>query len=196
LIDPQDTDGAYRLNFQGGWTHDSSGALPNGTNAYANTYYNLQTNLTTSNGHLSYFSFTNNATADMVEIGAFSSSGAGTERDSFIRVLFIDRAYFPWGGGDPNVIQTGSNGFYLLNAKTSTTTDGWRNGTKILNAGTSLNRGLPNLNAYIGALNANGSVGNYSTRGCSFASIGESIPAGLEDDYYTIVDDYQTNLGR
>src|SRR5262245_27713895 len=35
LKDPQDTNGAYRLDFQGGWSHTSSGADPNGTTGYA-----------------------------------------------------------------------------------------------------------------------------------------------------------------
>lgn len=37
LKDPRDIDAAYRLTFSGGWTHNSLGALPNGTNAYADT---------------------------------------------------------------------------------------------------------------------------------------------------------------
>jgi hypothetical protein len=198
LIDPQDTDGAYRLQFNGGWTHDSSGATPNGTTGFARTYYIPNDNLTTANGHLSYFSIDDTASADMVEIGCIDNTGTGgNPTDTFIRALYVGRAYFPWGGGDPNVGQTGSDGFYLLNAKTSTTTDGWRNGTKILNAGTSLNRGLPQTDIYIGAGNFQGLTAfAYSNRGCSFASIGETIPSGLEDDYYTIVSDYQSNLGR
>jgi hypothetical protein len=39
-MNPLDTNGAYRLTFAGGWTHSANGALPNGTNAYANTFYN------------------------------------------------------------------------------------------------------------------------------------------------------------
>jgi hypothetical protein len=197
LKDPQDTNAAYRLNFVGGWTHNSSGSLPNGTNAYADTYYNLLSNLTTSNGNLSYFSFTNTASSDRVEIGAIDLSGpGGTPTDSFIRALFADRAYFPWGGGDPNTPQFSSNGFYLLNVTTSTTIDGWRNGTKIVNGGTTLNRGLPNLNVYIGALNDNGTPNAYSNRGCSFATIGDTIASGKETTFSTIVNDFQSDLGR
>ena len=38
LKNPADTNAAYRLSFVGGWTHSSTGALPNGTNAYADTF--------------------------------------------------------------------------------------------------------------------------------------------------------------
>jgi hypothetical protein len=38
LKNPLDTNAAFRLSFVGGWTHSASGVLPNGTNAYANTF--------------------------------------------------------------------------------------------------------------------------------------------------------------
>jgi len=40
LKDPRDLDAAYRLQFNGGITHSSNGALPNGTNGYADTFFN------------------------------------------------------------------------------------------------------------------------------------------------------------
>jgi len=45
LKDPNDTDGAYRLTFGGGWTHDSTGVTPNGTTGYADTHINASTDL-------------------------------------------------------------------------------------------------------------------------------------------------------
>ena len=38
LKNPADTNVAFRLSFVGGWTHSGNGALPNATNAYAETY--------------------------------------------------------------------------------------------------------------------------------------------------------------
>lgn len=40
LIDPQDTNGAMRLTFSGGWTIGATGIKGNSTNAYADTYWN------------------------------------------------------------------------------------------------------------------------------------------------------------
>jgi len=34
LKDPRDLDAAFRLVFNGGWTHSSTGATPNGTNGF------------------------------------------------------------------------------------------------------------------------------------------------------------------
>jgi hypothetical protein len=38
LKDPRDLDAAYRLQFGGGWVHNTNGATGNGTNTFANTY--------------------------------------------------------------------------------------------------------------------------------------------------------------
>lgn len=43
LVDPRDTDDAYRLTFSGGWTHNANGIKSNGSNTSANTYLNLRT---------------------------------------------------------------------------------------------------------------------------------------------------------
>ena len=61
LKDPQDTNAAFRLVFTGGWTHSSTGALPNSTNAFANTYLDSAT--IGSTGSLGYYSRTNLLTA-------------------------------------------------------------------------------------------------------------------------------------
>jgi hypothetical protein len=39
LRDPRDSNDAYRLNFNGGWTHDARGIKGNGINTYADTFY-------------------------------------------------------------------------------------------------------------------------------------------------------------
>jgi hypothetical protein len=35
LVNPVDSNAAFRLTFYGGWTYSALGGLPNGTNAYA-----------------------------------------------------------------------------------------------------------------------------------------------------------------
>ena len=49
LKDPRDLDAAFRLTFSGGWTHSSTGALPNGTTGYAETYFNPTTGYSVNN---------------------------------------------------------------------------------------------------------------------------------------------------
>ena len=56
LKDPRDLDAAFRLTFSTGWTHSSTGMLPNGTSAYANTF--IAGNTYSTNIHLSFYSGT------------------------------------------------------------------------------------------------------------------------------------------
>ena len=58
LKNPVDSDGAYRLVFNGGWVHSSTGILGNGTNTYANTKVPMNL-LPQNSAHLSIYSRTN-----------------------------------------------------------------------------------------------------------------------------------------
>lgn len=197
LKNPQDTDAAFRLNFVGGWTHNSSGARGNGTNAYADTFYNLTTMATNSNSSISYFSFTSSSFADMSEIGA--QDIASPSNEVFIQVAYNNEiTYYSWTGDDPKIFLSGQNsqGFFIQNVQTATTVDGWKNGTRVITNGASFNRTLPNINLYLGAANFFGSAGRFSNRGCSFATLGNTIPSGKEATFSTIVNTFQSNLGR
>ena len=59
LKDPRDLDAAYRLGFNGGWTHSSTGALPNGVNAWANTFLASQDTLSLNSTSFGVYSRTN-----------------------------------------------------------------------------------------------------------------------------------------
>ena len=51
LKNPQDTNAAYRLSFAGGWTHNSSGAKPDGVSGtYADTFFIPSTGFATVTG--------------------------------------------------------------------------------------------------------------------------------------------------
>ena len=74
LKDPRDLDAARRIRFYGGWTHSSTGAQPNGTNGWGNTYYNASTDsINIVESHISYYSRTNTDNTG-VEIGVQGSS--------------------------------------------------------------------------------------------------------------------------
>jgi hypothetical protein len=62
LIDPRDLDAAFRLDFNGGWTHEPGNAIPNGINGYADTHLNPVSNLTQP-GNLYYGLYINQYTS-------------------------------------------------------------------------------------------------------------------------------------
>ena len=69
LKNPVDTDAAFRLVFNGGWTHSSNGILGNGTNSYANTKLGMNI-LPQDNAHMTIYSRTN-STGNIVEMGTY-----------------------------------------------------------------------------------------------------------------------------
>ena len=75
LKDPRDLDAAFRLVFNGGWTHSSTGATPNGTNGYADTYLVPSTQIASINSaHISFYSRTNsNSSCDIGVSNAIAS---------------------------------------------------------------------------------------------------------------------------
>ena len=190
LKDPQDTNGAYRLSFQGGWTFNSSGAKPDGASGtYANTFFTPQTGWTTTNGHMSYYSFTNTS-GNFVEIGADNSSDGGGE--CLTALSYGGTQYVFYGASGGGVGTANSTGFMILNK--STNTQGWRNGTKVIDTGATPSK-LSNYTLTLASENAI-TIGTYrnSDRGCSFSSIGATLsdPAG----FTTVINNYQTELSR
>ena len=88
LKNPLDTDAAFRLVFNGGWTHSTDGALPNGINGYANTYLNpVIESLTYNNNHLSFYSRTSAAggATNFYEMGSGTNAAGGTS--IFTRII-------------------------------------------------------------------------------------------------------------
>ena len=83
-MNPVDTDAAYRLTFVGGWTQSTSGATPNGTNGYAQTYLNPFniSGFTLSGGSMGVYCGTNGPSGAAIG-GAGAGRGIG-DGDSWI----------------------------------------------------------------------------------------------------------------
>lgn len=190
LKDPQDTDGAFRLVFYGGWTHSSTGALPNGSNAYANTKYNPNVSGSLNSGHLSYYSRTNSNLTE-VEIGAQSGPGSS--------LLEIRTSGTTYSIINSNTYMTYSDanslGFYKANRTASNVTNAWKNGVKLVDSSLT-SSALVNNEIYLGAFNNGGNISFYSTKECAFASIGDGLTDTEAGNFYTAVNAFNTTLSR
>jgi hypothetical protein len=191
LKDPRDLDAAFRLNFVGGWTHSSTGAKPNGTNAYANTYFSPSANLSAISTHLSYYSRTD-VNLTEVEIGSQSVNAY-----TIIEARTANTSYFLINTNTiTGVSDTNSAAFYIGNRTGSFVTNGFRNNIKIFNSSSSASA-LPPNNIYIGALhNASATPQYYSTKECAFATIGDGLTDTEAANFYTAVQAFQVALGR
>ena len=199
LLNPLDTNAAYRLSFQGGWTHSASGATPNGTNAYAITYITPSA-ITENSSHLTYYS-RSNTLGTIIDAGIFGS-GANTY-NLLIRYtgggfegLFSD--VYNYNTNRINVTTNlDSRGFYQITRTDSTTHKAYKNGFQTGSTNTNASSGFVSLtgNLTLGARN-DLPAGTYSNRQCAFASSGKGFDDGQSQLYYQIVEKYQVALSR
>jgi len=192
LKNPADTDAAFRLLFVGGWVHSVNGALPNGTNAYANTFYNCNVQSTVSNACFGAYSRTNSITGVQV-YGAFTSTNTVRMFHNFSGPN-IQIVANPGGiGYTPNV----STGFFLSRRESSTLNQSYRNG---VSGGTSTvsTTNLPPHNFYFGAANSDGNTQFYTTHQLAFGILGGNATITDADslNLYNIVQTFQTTLNR
>jgi hypothetical protein len=201
LVNPQDTDAAFRLVFTGGWTHSSTGAKGNGSTAWADTFLIPNTSLTTTSGHLSYYSRLQSQETTNLEWGCQNSGGSNIVSFAIARAT-TNISSWRFGtnaaGATPTFSGTSSQGLYLGNQNGSGINDRnmYRNGVKGSAQTATGTPSMPTVKLYLNALNNNGTAANWSPKECAFASVGDGLTDLEIRNYYTLVQAYQTALGR
>jgi len=196
FMDARDLDVAFRIAFNGGWTHSSTGALPNGVNAFADTYLNPSISLSQNNCGFSYYSRTNRS-LNYGAIGVYSP--ANYQFCIILRDLtnnIYNRLATTVYAGDAYSCLN-SNGFYTSTRSISSYSKLFRNGTSLGN-GAVTSTGLPNGTFYIGGLNYIGSlVAQYpDNEEFAFNAIHNGLTDGEAATFYTITQTFQTSLSR
>jgi hypothetical protein len=195
LINPADTNAAFRLVFFGGWTHTTNGAQGNGTNTYADSFFIPSTQYSViDNAALSVYSRTN-IVQGACEIGCFNGS------NSALQINVATTAFAPQNTGtymnnvtESKFADTDSRGFYIT-SRTGTTVTMFENSTlKVTQTTTALAR--PNVKIYVGAQNNAGAANIPSSKQLAFASIGDGLTNTDAANFYTAVQAFQTTLGR
>jgi hypothetical protein len=177
----------YDLNYNGGWTFNSSGATPNGTTGYADTSYppNLQGQ---NNIHMSVYN-TQESTGSRVEMG---STSAGS--DIQIVSNFGANNYSAINNGGQVGGPITSSGFIVISRTGSTNFNYFLNGSKTTKGQSSI---PPNsFNVYIGCRNSSGTPEYYDTKQKAFASIGSGLSDADVANLTAIINTFQTSLGR
>jgi hypothetical protein len=194
LVNPVDSDAAFRLVFNGGWTHSSNGATPNGTNAYADTKLNPSVVINNINdGHLSYYSRSNTSGISAVEMGCANEI---TAFDMFIKFgSNLAGACINMLDSNTFTNNNDTTGFYHANQNnTANIRKMFRNGNSIATQNVFQNS-TPSLNIFIGARNSISSA-FYTNRQCAFSSIGNGLTDTEAANLYTRVQAFQTALSR
>ena len=189
LKDPQDTNAAFRLVFIGGWTHSANGALPNGANAYANTFLSpSQTN---------YLDFAygdylrTNSDGVFAEMGqAISPAGVF----SYTRLTnSINMSYASTGVVVPN---TDSRRSYFFSQQSGALTN-YKDGLILDTRGYTPNNISSITSSYfLSARNLNPGAGQYSNREKAFTFFSNGIDSTEASNLNTAIVSFQTTLGR
>ncbi len=192
LKDPRDLDAAFRLVFNGGWTHSSTGVLPNGTNGYADTYLVPSTNLVTNNHVSIYLNTLFTTGSSPYNIGSYNS----TTQALAIRAMgTIDNNSRTYNYRLLDVANTSGNsaGFWLNNIISSNHRQLRNN---VLRSSATKQGTVPTLKVYLGALNINGVASLFSNQSIALSTIGDNLTATEEGNLYTAVQAFQTTLSR
>ena len=201
LKDPRDVDAAFRLTFIGGWTHSSTGADPNGTNGYADTYLVPTVSLTNNSTHISVYSREIGAASGSNERVEIASTAADPNRFEIVTntngFQFSDHYNF---NTNRIVKAPGADGrgYFVSNRRTSTEHKFFRNNVQVQFTNTSTSSGFTSLiyNFYIASLRSPSGFYYYSEKETAFVTIGDGLTDTDATRLYNIVDLYQKRLGR
>jgi hypothetical protein len=194
LKNPLDTDAAFRLVFNGGWTHSANGATPNGTNGYADTFFIPSTHLTTSSAHFSKYNRTNDlagSKADGVRDGQNSTFFQHNFTSANICIGEV--------GGVVSYIQTDSRGLFTGVRTATNVSKVFKNSTQQGSTNTTTITALPQYNLILGArgdYTPSFAATNYNSYQCAFASIGDGLTDTEAANFYTAVQNFNTALAR
>ena len=192
LKNPADSNEAYRLSFQGGWTHNSTGSIPNGVTAYANTYIQPSNNFLGQDSFSGWYYSNSTPSPSFPNLyGAIllgGNNGIGIQHGNNYHYINSTEGNtnftLPRQKGLIGASRTGSASFKIY-------TTGSVSATLLATSTTPIS-----LNIYLSAANASGTTRDFNDSACSFAAFGKGLNDAEVSTLNTIVHQYQTLLGR
>lgn len=188
LVNPLDTNGAFRLTFHGtSWAFSSGGMTP--TNAYANTYI---TSLTTNSNSLGSYVRTNQ-TSNAVICGSYISAAQMYQMN-----ISTGTGYYYYS--TTTNVETASaiadsKGFFIATTRSSNDREIYRNGTSLTTKTTNETTVNTNIANYLGSRNANGVADSFSSQQISFHFQGLGLTDTEVTNFYNRVQTLMTYFG-
>lgn len=190
LKNPLDTDAAFRLVFNGGWTHSANGALPNGTNAFADTKLLPQTIIGALD--ISFGVYIPNAHKDQSGHGSWNGVG---QRCNLLQ--FVGIHYSQITTTSTMAQQTAVLSKFISTSRLNATTHKLYNNGAVLNTNTTNETiTLPNVNFTWSYINGSGADTQYGNNELRFSYISNGLTDTEMTNLYTTVQAFQTTLGR
>lgn len=191
----------FTLSFEGGY-FSSTGYSPSG--AYARTGYIPSVNATVGSFSLSYYSRTNQASANAIEIGVGNYT-SGADQNAYLALNLT-------GGIAKSIIETpqsqattyspvsDTRGLFVASRTSSASNGIYRNGSLLNLSTVATSTSRPSFQIMLGCVNSVVSGTDRATwtslKECAFASIGFGLTAAQVATFYNIIQNFQTTLGR
>ena len=194
LVNPVDSDAAFRLVFNGGWTHSSNGATANGTNGYADTRLNPLSVFSTNYSSFGVY-WRNTFSATQTNIIGCCTDSVTSRFD----LGYDNGVSTPFTTNAANNINTGvdtdNRGLLISTRQGINTNKLFRNAILKVNTASTFTAN-PNRNFYFAARN-NASIDYFANnQNIAFGHIGDSLTDTEAANLYTAVQAFQTALSR
>lgn len=186
--------GSFSASFVNNPVASANGLQTNGTNNYLNSNYSINSNVTSS-FHLSYYKRTGRNTGDNIDAGAFNET---TARGIFLAAQLtstlsrarqystaMDNSAAPYTGSFMTTADTTHSSLYKGSVEKAS--------IALSNPGA-----LTTGSITLGAMRSNqsGNPAYYTSASYAFMTIGQHISGSDATNFVTIVQNYQTELGR
>ena len=190
LVNPIDSDAAFRLVFNGGWTMSNQGATPNGTNAWGDT--KLPNNTMSQNSMTMCTYLRTDTLLTTGDLGVWSG-GFGSIIYSRDGLGFFTGINNSTTTNRVSVLNSNSLGFFLNKRTSATEIVLQKNATQTTLASNSQN--LLTSNFIIGRT-GDYTAGEYSNRQTAFVGIGDGISNSEATALYNAVQTFNSSLNR
>lgn len=200
LKNPLDTDGAFRLTFNGTITHDSNGVSFSAVDGWANTHFIPNTHFTINQETLALYSRSSfSAATGGIDMGAATTL---TQRSELIIRSnlngFVSNINSTTDGAGSASISTNTDGtgFYMASRQTSTDLRIYKNGVQQDIASSSNNGTRDAKKIYLGCRNVLNAPNGLTGRNFGLALIASPYTPDEAAIWYNIVQQYNTFLNR
>jgi hypothetical protein len=191
---------SFTGTFSGGWTFASSGVTPNGTNAYIDTVFAPNANLTFNSCSFSIYSRTNVNPSTNQSWGCASNSN---DLPLLGATLLATKAIYSYiySYTSPDAMQSAINqvfqGLFSSSRTSAISAVTYKNSTSIASTITNAQTTQPSSNFLLGAFrNGLNSIIDYNTYELAFAHIGDGLDATQIGNLSSSVQTFQTSLSR
>jgi hypothetical protein len=179
----------------GGWTFASTGATPNGFSAFMETFFNYRTETTGFSQHISMYSRTQNTTGQ-TDIGAYDGSAECTMWQYFGPISLKGGSIYTYPITALAINNSNTKGFQINTRTANNVAKLYFNNSLLITNTNTETLARPNISVYIGASHWLTGATQFASHENAYTSLGDGLTDTQASDYYTIIQAFQTTLGR